>query len=736
MVSVESLRARHDAVLAMFNSEERELVVRECQQHALRDLLPLLEEELALQEVEVIRARLFLEDQVTVFRFCRRARFSVPAALKLLHATLTWRLTSSLWTLSPASVSPLYLTHPLFFFHPSLADRFGRPCAILNLRHVSRTEGGELNALKEFVRLGWEIGRRWLTDLSKECKDGEAKLQIVLIVDLEGAGMSNLEVELLPFFMDLLKNHFPGMVGAIFVLNYGWMYAGMWQLAKRILPHTALERILFPSKSELLQFFDEEHLLVGTHFARFLFCFSAFTTCNSAEHGGKVAYEYTPSNPILTTYGRPFPPASTSAYPSPLPSPTGSSEPPSRIQSSSSVDELFHSTPNTPSISRPSTPGLFRRPSGLIMTTVTPGRSPASASTERGFFGGWRRPRADTAESVVRRVTSFADLQDHLAETQAAIESDSSGEDEEDAEIERERREEMLSQDESARAYAKQVAEGTPEDGLGIDVGEELEMEGEEGGMRSGPTSAGTSNFSSRAASRATSRDVSRATSREGSPSRRRDGETFSSRAVRFSGTNHVSPYNTANPYYGYPAFVPPSTLDPTGVPRPHFHRRRKRDLVRTLTYLAVLRFLALHRQIKWQLSAILNAVLRLTGLRKLPWAEKEKARTAPKVRWGEPTSPTMIRAGSVGTTSQQTGSNPRQMVDARIAWILLIVILLKTASVRKALKTALVEMPSKVVSPRLVDLLVSRSGWVAGRRKRDVVRGLLGHPKFLSGSR
>lgn len=41
------------------------------------------------------------------------------------------------------------------------------------------------------------------------------------------------------------------------------MYAGMWQLAKRILPQTALERILFPTKADLLQFFDEDHLLVG-----------------------------------------------------------------------------------------------------------------------------------------------------------------------------------------------------------------------------------------------------------------------------------------------------------------------------------------------------------------------------------------------------------------------------------------------------------------------------------------
>lgn len=50
----------------------------------------------------------------------------------------------------------------------------------------------------------------------------------------------------------------------VFVLNYGWMYAGMWQLAKRVLPNTALERILFPSKADLLQFFSPDNLLVGS----------------------------------------------------------------------------------------------------------------------------------------------------------------------------------------------------------------------------------------------------------------------------------------------------------------------------------------------------------------------------------------------------------------------------------------------------------------------------------------
>lgn len=55
--------------------------------------------------------------------------------------------------------------------------------------------------------------------------------------------------------MDLLKNHFPGMVGGVFCLNYGWASSGMWQLVKRVLPQTALDRILFPTQDELREFF-------------------------------------------------------------------------------------------------------------------------------------------------------------------------------------------------------------------------------------------------------------------------------------------------------------------------------------------------------------------------------------------------------------------------------------------------------------------------------------------------
>ncbi|BGP05337.1 hypothetical protein JCM10049v2_001142 [Rhodotorula toruloides] len=568
MATAASLRARKDQIVEQYRDHAD--LVRDVQKQALAEVLPSLRDEFALDEDAVAAGTALLEDRVTVFRFCRRARFSPTAALKLLHATCHWRLTSHLRHLSPASIHSIYLTKPLFFFHPSLVDRFGRPCAVLNLKYVQRTEDGRLDALKEFVRLGWEVGRRYLSDMSRRAGDDQdPKLQMVVIVDLDGAGMSNLEVELLPFFLDLLKNHFPGMVGAIFVLNYGWAYAGMWQLAKRVLPNTALERILFPSKEELLEFFDEDHLLV--------------------EHGGNVKYDYTPANPILDKYGRlPHLTTSTasSAYPSPGPTPSASS--------ASLHGEVFHSAPP----SRPITPAMSRRQSGLVMTAAS---SKAESSGSSGWFGFGRRPppQSEGSPSGLRRVRSLAELHKKLEQTQREIDDDDS-----------------LSEEQSEYGAG---------DGGSAD-GEQGESFGPDSSRGPSTVASGrSSRFSSRAGSRVQSRTVSRSVSREASPSRRRSVEPLTTAGGGGVGDMHMmSPYNASNPHFGYPAYVPPSSLDPYGIPRPHHYRRRKRDLVRTLTYLAALRFLALHRAIQYRLNLIVAMLFRITGL---GWWQARKAR-------------------------------------------------------------------------------------------------------------
>ncbi|GAA6000778.1 hypothetical protein JCM10207_004656 [Rhodosporidiobolus poonsookiae] len=580
MATVASLSARKDAIVAQYRDNAG--LVRDVQRQAIADLLPALRDELDLDEEAVGAGKAFLQDRVTVFRFCRRARFSPTSALKLLHATLHWRFTSSLRNLTAASIAPTYRTHPLFFFHPALADRFGRPCAVLNLRHVQRTDDGSLDSLKDFIRVCWEAGRRYLSDLSRQAgEQDDPKLQMVLIVDLEGAGMSNLEVELLPFFMDLLKSHFPGMVGGVFLLNYGWAYAGMWQLAKRVLPKTALERIMFPTEDELLEFFEEDHLLVA--------------------HGGTVDYKYSPANPILEKYGQALLPPSrpSSAYPSPHPS---------RSPSSTSLSTaMYHSAPN----SRPTTPTLSRRPSGLVMTPA----KPAGEASSAGWPWNWVRGGRAEPESGggLRRVRSFAELQQRLEQTQREIDSDDS----------------IL---DSASEHEDEASEATQPD----------RFDPESPGGSSLAPSGRSSRFSSRAASRVPSREVS--------PMRRRTLEPLRMTTEDDEETSRpplhlMSPYNASNPHFGYPAYVPTSSFDPSGIPRPHHLRRRKRDLLRTLTYLAALRFLALHRALRYRLSLLVATLFRLTGL---SWWQTRRLRARLKAEAAAAKSSTALTGGAL----------------------------------------------------------------------------------------
>ncbi|GAA5901847.1 SEC14 family lipid-binding protein [Sporobolomyces salmoneus] len=623
MATIESLRKRKNDIVQQFNDNAE--FVDTVQQIALDEVIPELMEELKLDEGAVSSASKFVQDRVTVFRFCRRARFSTNAALKLLHATLTWRTSSSLRTLTPASIPSVYLSNPLFFFHPNLIDRFGRPCAVLNLRHVQRTEDGKLDALKDLSKLGWEIGRRWLSDLSRSRRGQEPTLQMVVIVDLDQAGMSNLEMELLPFFMDLLKSHFPGMVGAIFVLNYGWAYAGMWQLAKRVLPNTALERILFPSKEELLEFFDEDHLLV--------------------EHGGNVRYEYDPSNPILEKYGQ-----------LQTESANHSRAPSTNVSSTSLRSDVFQSAGDS---NRSVPPALSRRTSGLTMTS-----SKATPPPSSSWFGSWGRGSKQAETEVVggggplRRVRSLAELQAKLEETQRELDSedsiDSEGEDEEDV--------------------------------------DETQSENAGGTGESGYPSTSQSRRSSRYSSRATSR----ATSRETSPARRRGLEPLSTTVTDTALSEHamrrMSPYNASNPHFGYPAVVPSSRIDPSGIPRPH-HHKRKRDLLRTLTYLAALRFLALHRAIRYRLSIIFATLFKLTGLGLLRPSrrqqiqaqkrdEKDLEKTL-KVHWSAETT------GSGSIPSSPVNNLPRSQsyVDPLYLYFALLFVLVRTPNRRDKIK-------------------------------------------------
>jgi hypothetical protein len=72
------------------------------------------------------------------------------------------------------------------------------------------------------------------------------------------------EVEMLPTLLAVGHNHFPGIFDAVYVVNAGWTHRSMWGVIKRVLPKSALDKIIFLDKQvDLERVFDLESLPKG-----------------------------------------------------------------------------------------------------------------------------------------------------------------------------------------------------------------------------------------------------------------------------------------------------------------------------------------------------------------------------------------------------------------------------------------------------------------------------------------
>ncbi|GLB37805.1 putative CRAL/TRIO domain containing protein [Lyophyllum shimeji] len=89
---------------------------------------------------------------------------------------------------------------------------------------------------------------------------GSPVLQYTVLLDLQGFSVKNFDVELLTWLMREIIPRFPGMLAGVFMLNYSWVHSGMWSVAKRVLPESALSRVFFPSDEELVRFFTPSSL--------------------------------------------------------------------------------------------------------------------------------------------------------------------------------------------------------------------------------------------------------------------------------------------------------------------------------------------------------------------------------------------------------------------------------------------------------------------------------------------
>ncbi|WFC95323.1 hypothetical protein MBRA1_001970 [Malassezia brasiliensis] len=493
-------------------------------------------------------ARDYVDDVALIFRFLRRAHFDTEAMRNMLYTTLQWFLEADIDDLATDLLHASYMSDtsngiPLFWLHSRFRDRLGRPCLALRLQHAERAPAG-LRDLKTNIIASMDVVRRYLHHVNRRCPKSAPVLQSVLIIDVAESGISNFELELMPFLVDLFKNHYPGLFGTMYVVNYGWLQSGLWRILKPVLPPKLLARLLFVDKEELRRHFDNAlpqqfggalSIPIAPDTSDVFNFYARSVAWRKPEHGhDRIPPALRSRNPdfesiydVMSRVGSPYASHNVSPMTMRTPVTSGPSTPRTRASSSPQLPAQ-NSTLHTHGLDHVS-PGLrrhHRRSSDPLLVNDAPwGQQPGPSLKQ--WISTWMQSSDEPTEDT--EDIPCIELPQPLA-----------------------------------------PAEARPVDG---------------GRTEQTPTEHNTVTH------------------------------YFSWRAHKYAQMDgHVSPYNIENPYFGYPASyvdhdVPHDEASTTsvvnttdrssqpGLSRQLRVRRRKRDLLRTLGYLFVLRLVNLYRQ-------------------------------------------------------------------------------------------------------------------------------------------
>ncbi|KAG0217119.1 hypothetical protein BGX31_000345, partial [Mortierella sp. GBA43] len=213
----------------------------------------------------------YLNDRITLFRFLKKANFALPEAYNLVDANLAWRIASQCDHITPRDMDD----NPLWdnglvqvrgqdrYGHPLITIRLGKytPAPQASYSDTDDASKDRFLDYKRYIIFVLECTRKLLWESSRRMPSEEHALQATLILDLQGASVSDLDHQLITYTMELLKHRYPSCVAQVYVLNYSWVFGGIWQMLKRALPESARARVSFPSSNkELYEHFDREEL--------------------------------------------------------------------------------------------------------------------------------------------------------------------------------------------------------------------------------------------------------------------------------------------------------------------------------------------------------------------------------------------------------------------------------------------------------------------------------------------
>ena len=177
--------------------------------------------------------------------------------------TVRWRILIDINDIR-ISTTQHFLEHPFVYFHK--VDQVGRPVLIVNLAYLPKAPGDVTEFLTPLVIFVLETARQLTWDITKERiasgVDNPLVLDTMVLVEFKNAASLPTDIGLMKSFVTLLRRY-PGLTGTVNLLNFGWMYQGLWQMCKLVLSEDAKSKVNFPKLKELKSMIPEKDLQKG-----------------------------------------------------------------------------------------------------------------------------------------------------------------------------------------------------------------------------------------------------------------------------------------------------------------------------------------------------------------------------------------------------------------------------------------------------------------------------------------
>ncbi|CAG9855784.1 unnamed protein product [Phyllotreta striolata] len=180
-------------------------------------------------------------------RFLLHQEGNKENALNMIWTSVTWRKELNVNEINENNVKMDLLCSGGFFIHGADIDN----CKLFVFKCNKHTKGAvDIDVLKRCIIY-------WFERIERLTK-GE---RITIFFDMEGCGLSNMDMEVIKYLIGLFKEYYPYFLNYILIFEMPWILTAAFKVVKSWLPEKAVEKIKFVSKKDLSNFVPAEHIL-------------------------------------------------------------------------------------------------------------------------------------------------------------------------------------------------------------------------------------------------------------------------------------------------------------------------------------------------------------------------------------------------------------------------------------------------------------------------------------------